>query len=282
MRVHATGSLGRLANPQLDDVGPVLGPRPGGDGRDEEVIARRALALSVMTIGFSGSVRLTSRHYEAGLHLWSARHYSRLCIALESEKRSAAPLIDIQHRAYASSAVLSSAVFLESLVNEVFQDAADATEDQVNTRIAPLGARCIAVMGEYWQASDNGRNVLTLSKLQMALLFAEKPKFDRGANPYQDAKLLIDIRNGLVHFRPAWRTAGEETKLEEGLKGKFAENSLLTGTGNPWFPDKCLAAGCAEWSWRTAHALADEWTGRLGLPRYYGDDNDRKADWPHP
>ena len=38
---------------------------------------------------------------------------------------------------------------------------------------------------------------------------------------------------------------------------------------NPWFPDRCLGAGCAAWSASTARAVADEWTKRLGLPRFY-------------
>jgi hypothetical protein len=234
------------------------------------------------TVGLTDVVQIASRHYEAGQHLWSARHYARLCAEREAERRTDAPVVEIRHRAYAASAVLSSVVFLESLVNEVFQDAADATEDQVGVRIAPLGRRCIALMGEYWEASDNGRLIPLLSKFQMVLLFAEEPKFDRGVNPYQDASYLITIRNELVHFRPSWRTQGEENKLEQGLAGKFAENALMAGTGNPWFPNKCLGAGCAQWSWRTGRSLADEWTARLNIPRYYGDDSDRKNEWPKP
>jgi hypothetical protein len=230
-----------------------------------------------------GSVKVSSRHYEAGLHLWSARHYARLCTELESKRQSEAPLIDIQHRAYATSAVLSSAVFLESLVNEVFQDAADDTAGQVSLRIGPLGERAIALMGEFWNASEQGgRYIGVLDKFQMALLFAEKQKLDRGANPYQDAKLLVDIRNKLVHFRPAWRTPSEETQLEQVLKTKFPENALLAGSGNSWFPHKCLGAGCAQWSWRTARALADEWTERLGITRFYGEARDLANEWPTP
>ena len=59
---------------------------------------------------------------------------------------------DIQHRAYAVNAVLSAVVFLEALVNETFQDAADGHA----SRIAPLDDRCIALMGEFWNASEAG------------------------------------------------------------------------------------------------------------------------------
>jgi hypothetical protein len=223
----------------------------------------------------TGSLSVASRHYVAGQHLWSARHHARLCTKLEAEHMGKTPF-DIQHRAYAVNAVLSAVVFLEALVNETFQDAADGHA----SRIAPLDDRCIALMGEFWNASEaGGRYVGILDKYQMALLFADRPRLDPGAAPYQDARLLIGIRNRLVHFRPAFKSAGEESKEEAQLKGKFEQNALMAGMGNPWFPDKCLGAGCARWSWKTSLALADEWTKRLGIPRPYQADNDR---WPQP
>jgi hypothetical protein len=216
---------------------------------------------------------VTTRHYVAGQHLWSARHHARLCKELESENTDKTAF-DIQHRAYAVGAVLSAVVFLEALVNETFQDAADGQP----SRIVPLDHHCIALMGEFWNASEaGGRYVGILDKYQMALLFADRPRLDPGAGPYQDAKLLIAIRNRLIHFRPASKS--EETKEELQLKGKFAPNALMASMGNPWFPDKCLGAGCAQWSWKTSLALTDEWTSRLGIPRPYQADNDS---WPHP
>ena len=225
--------------------------------------------------GITETLSVASRHYVAGQHLWSARHHSRLCTEFETEKTGKTPF-DIQHRAYAVNAVLSAVVFLEALVNETFQDAADGHP----SRIAPLDHRCIRLMGEFWNASEaGGRYVGILDKYQMALLFADLPRLDPGASPYQDAKLLIGIRNRLVHFRPVFKTAGEETKEETQLKGKFAENALMAGSRNPWFPDKCLGAGCAQWSAKTSLILADEWTNRLGIPRPYRADNDS---WPQP
>ena len=85
---------------------------------------------------------------------------------LEAEKTGKSAF-DIQHRAYAVSAVLSAVVFLEALVNETFQDAADGHA----SRIAPLDQRYIALMGEFWNASEmGGRYVSILDKYQMALL----------------------------------------------------------------------------------------------------------------
>ena len=115
-----------------------------------------------------------------------------------------------------------------------------------------------------------------LDKYQMALLFANKPKFDEGANLYQDAALLISIRNKLVHFRTKWRTHGQESvserKFEKKLAERVAPNALLAATDRPWFPDKCLGAACANWACATSRQLADEWSGCLCLFRSYASD----------
>jgi len=193
-----------------------------------------------------GALSVASRHYVAGQHLWSARHHARLCTELEAEK-TGITAFDIQHRAYAVSAVLSAVVFLEALVNETLQDAADGN----SSRIAPLDHRCIERMGEFWN-SLKGRRADVLRKFQKALLIADREQLNPGAAPYQDAKLLIDIRNRLVHFRPAWMTAGEETEEEEQVKGKFAENALMAGMGEPLVP------GQVPRCWLCAVVVEDE------------------------
>ena len=56
------------------------------------------------------------------------------------------------------------------------------------------------------------------------------------------------------------------------LKGKFAKSTLLPPTdGSPW-PIWAISAGCAEWAYKTARDLADEWTKSLGLLRVYETD----------
>jgi hypothetical protein len=227
--------------------------------------------------GLTDSVQISTRHYIASQHLWAAQHQARLCAEVEAEE-NAAPF-DIRHRTFAIGAVLSSVAFLEALVNELFQDAADS-EGAISGRIAPLGEKCIALMAEFWNATDNGaRYIRALEKFQMALLFADKPRFDPGASPFQDVKLLIVIRNKLIHFRPAWQAQGDVAKEEQMLTGKFAENSLMAGMSSAWFPNKCLGAGCAEWAWRVSLLLADDWSARLNVPSSYRADLDT---WPQP
>jgi hypothetical protein len=227
------------------------------------------------TIKFTESVTISSRHYLASQHLWASRHHARLCSELEQAKLGHTAF-DIEHRFNAIGAVFSAVAFLEALVNEIFQDAAD---NQLS-RISALDAKSVRLMREFWIASENGgRYVGVLDKYQMALLFADKPRFDRGTATFQNANFLIGIRNRLVHYRPETVTHGEETRDEGRWRGRFPDNMLMAGMGNPWFPDKCLGAGCAEWAASSATTLAVEWIRLLGTPHIFDADI---AGWPSP
>lgn len=73
----------------------------------------------------------------------------------------------------------------------------------MTARLPPLTKRCRDLMREFWELrSQSGRYTTVLDKYQMALVFAHKPKLDTGLNPYQDAALLVMLRNKLVHFLP--------------------------------------------------------------------------------
>ena len=125
-------------------------------------------------------------------------------------------------------------------------------------------------MAQFWQATNNGRTISALDKYQMALLLAGKPKLDEGVVLVQDVKLLVDLRNALMHFKPATQVeAASPGRFEAQLRSKFNPNPLMTGMGNPYFPDKCLGASCAAWAFKAAKDLADEWSDRLGIWRYH-------------
>src|SRR6266545_3556852 len=89
--------------------------------------------------GASDSISVASRHYLASQHLWACRRQARLCVELENSLAGRTPF-HIEHRSNAMGAVLSAVTFLETLVNEVFQDAADGQFSRINT----LSPKCIS------------------------------------------------------------------------------------------------------------------------------------------
>jgi hypothetical protein len=52
------------------------------------------------------------------------------------------------------------------------------------------------------------------------------------------------------------------------LRKKFATNPLAA-KNVPFFPDKCLGHGCAEWAIVNSIIFVDEFFRRLGLPVPY-------------
>jgi hypothetical protein len=52
------------------------------------------------------------------------------------------------------------------------------------------------------------------------------------------------------------------------LGGKFIANPL-TGQDNPFYPDKCLGHGCAEWAVNSSVKFNDDFFSRMGLLSSY-------------
>ena len=73
----------------------------------------------------------------------------------------------------------------------------------------------------------------------------------------------------MTHYKP--ETYGGETqhKFFKQLTNKFSDNPLMAGSGNPYFPDKCLGSPCAKWAIQAGKALADAFFQRLGLIPHY-------------
>lgn len=171
-----------------------------------------------------------------------------------------------QHRARVTASVLASVAFLEASINETFASAAHPnlevggqlpTEEQAVVRdLRPL------VMG-----------IPTLDKFQVCLVALGRSSFDKGASPYQDVSTLIRFRNALVHYDPKWRGGAEESAglggLERALQSNRFSLNPFTGEGNPFFPDKVLSAGAAEWSWTAALAFSDAFFDKLGVSPPY-------------
>lgn len=218
------------------------------------------------------SVTISMRHYLSIGHLSAAALFARQC--KEIEPTAQATPIDSpqrrQHNACAISSVIVSAAFLEATINEMFSDCSD---DHSTERIASLPARNL--MANLWRKGIPRTAAYSIvEKYEIALELNGKPAFNTGSSPCQDVKLLIELRNALIHYEPETivRHSGHENpqphKFEKRLKGKFPINTL-TGLGNPFYPDKVLGAGCAQWAVRAAVAFTDDFFQKLGITPTY-------------
>lgn len=231
--------------------------RHDGPMEQGEVAAR----LGVTT---GGSIKFKTREYLASQHLWAALYTAQQCADFErrlhaSGSRRSHPT----QRALASSSIVSSVAFLEALVNETYEDAVEVAAGGAGR----LDETCRTLMREYWL--HGGDKASTLTKYQMALVFARLAKFDVGAMPYQDVATLISLRNAFVHYRPAWRDDEAPPNLEAKLLERVSRSPLLGAEDASSWMIWALASPTAEWSVRAARALADEWCNRMQLNRTY-------------
>ncbi len=186
------------------------------------------------------------RFYYSHYHIKAAAFFARQSAQLEREHgQNDAPGSEIvtQHRAYVTGCIFSVASFLEAQINEIFTDAADDQRDKIHK----LGDR-IYLFAEMWKLGiPRTPSYSILEKYEIALALAEKEPLDHGGVVYQDVKLVIRLRNALIHYEPVSSTSTAESsqRLEQKFQSKFLLNPL-TSRKTPFFPERCLGHGCAK------------------------------------
>ncbi|MGE5443122.1 MAG: hypothetical protein ACM3SR_00780 [Ignavibacteriales bacterium] len=213
-----------------------------------------------------GTTTIKMRAYYSSYHLWAANHFVQLGVNIETA-HSGKPIFIIEHRTYVTNAIFSSVAFMEAAINEIFQDATDNHQSY----ISPLDADTQALMVTLWDLTEerNRSAFSVLDKYQIALTFAREKPFPKGDLLYQDTDLVIKLRNELVHYKPKTLGGSDIHKFENSLRGKFPLNALMNGSGNPFFPDKCLGYGCAQWAVNSCKNYVDTFFAKLGIiPNY--------------
>jgi hypothetical protein len=227
-----------------------------------------------------GTARVGVRTYLSTEHLWNARHMSRLCA--EREDALAAESfqgIDMQTRSYATASILEAVAYLESYVNEVWQDAADHHPgEDTPPRLGTLTPAVIGRLRELWKSDRLERTLSVLEKYSVAAVFADQSPLGSGAEPYQSVHALIKLRNELMHWKPEIHWGDEERDLEILLKPRIGVNRLFT-VGYPWFPHYVLCASCADWAVRRSVEFVDIWRRRMGVQDFH---TPTLESWPNP
>ncbi len=205
------------------------------------------------------------RFYYSHYHIMSAAFFARESGRVEREneaKESFTSEIQSRHRAYVTGCVFATVSFLEAQINEIFTDAADEQRDFIH----PLGDK-IFLLAEMWKLGvPKTASYPILKKYEIAVALAEKKPLGRGALVYQNASLLIWLRNALIHYEPISSTSTAESSQahEERFRGKFALNPL-TGAKTPFFPARCMGYGCAKWAVESSIGFVDHFCSHLGI-----------------
>ena len=239
------------------------------DGSDREGSEKRVDAIAspatVEARATVGPVHVSIRHYYSPRLLWTAQHHAELAGELEEALAGGTPF-SIEHHGYVLSSIITSVAFLEAMINELFQDAAD-DHAPADGYVAPLSEECRRTMAEVWAITRGGR-ISALEKYDSLLRSARAPLLDRKSDTVKDAGAAIDLRNRLIHFRPEDRSVDDSHAMER-IRGKFPDNTLIAGSGNAWWPDHALGNGAAVWAHRSVKALADHVSDAVGIEPNY-------------
>ena len=211
-------------------------------------------------------------------YIQSAALFCRLGYGIEKDYAGTGVLYEeqrLRHEAFILNALFSSVAFLESTINELWSDAADNAYFFSDKDTEAL----FHAIGEKWNNENYFDRTPLPVKYQKVLEIGNKSLFPEDDPDFSGIKDLIGIRNYLMHYRREWviiptgtapdaGTGAPADKFGQHLKGRFSENPFAA-KNLPFFPDRCLGHGCAEWAVNTSLSFTDRFFSALGLPAPY-------------
>lgn len=192
-------------------------------------------------------------------HLFAADHFASQAAVLEA--REEGTLTDEEvcaHGAFVSGTIFSAAAFLETSITDLYLELQKLGQsEQRNMR------RELAMLPRVWPEIIGAP---LLHKYQLALSVADADQYNENRSPYFDAESVIRLRDSLLDYTPEWDDKrGRHHVLEKRLFGKFPPNPFASDN-SPWFPDRCLSAGCAKWAVRAVQFFSDDFCHRMAIP----------------
>jgi hypothetical protein len=112
----------------------------------------------------------------------------------------------------------------------------------------------------------DGKSVSVLERYRLVLHCLRKPPLNPGEQPWQDASLVVRLRNDLVHYKSRWGQELDRSKFLQALQSKGHPKPAFIPNGTNFFPRRCLSAACALWSAQSCFAFLDAFYVRLGFP----------------
>jgi hypothetical protein len=105
-----------------------------------------------------------------------------------------------------------------------------------------------------------------LDRYRSVLHLLRKPPLSSGEQPWQDAALVVRLRNELIHYKSRWGQDLDRSRFLRALQAKTEPKPPFIPDGMNFFPYRCLSAACASWGTRSCFALLDSFYARLGFP----------------
>jgi hypothetical protein len=163
----------------------------------------------------------------------------------------------VRYRADVTGAIIAAAAYLEAWIDELYVDLWRMTQnDQRHPR------RELTSLHRVW---SNATDAEVLQRYQQALAVADGDRYQANREPYASADAVIRLREYLVEYTPKSVLKDEEGEMEKRLQALFSASSIAEADA-PWFPDRCMGAGCAEWAVKVVQDFTDDFSKRMQLP----------------
>ncbi|MBD2505387.1 hypothetical protein [Anabaena azotica] len=219
-------------------------------------------------------VHIYSAFYFANMSKHLEEKYQTECVTRQQkDKITIKDKYVNQHRACVTSAIFASVAFLEATINELFSEIVEFPDGYYANQ---LDSDTKSKMKKLWTEEDISYE-RTLEKFHKVLSVAGKQALDKGSSPYQDINFLIKIRNVLMHYKPQMIIQSSDfepipiTKKFNELNfhalesaNKFPQNPLFEEY-SPYFPDRCLGYGCAQWAANSSVKFVKKFYNTLGV-----------------
>jgi hypothetical protein len=204
-------------------------------------------------------------------HVQAAAYHARRTKRLESRYRGelTSPLL-VGILADAVSALFAAVSFLEATVNEIFAD----SEFDDGGQLRSLPSDRLDAIAQIWSDRKTERAPL-LQKANKLLVAAGKAEFQEENDLYNSVKLMISLRNPLVHYKASWLDVGTPDMVRSGnlsesaLVGEIRASFPARIHSSPLEANGWIGYGLARWAVHTAIAYADELYARLGITPIY-------------
>lgn len=208
---------------------------------------------------FSGSAPVDTRYTFTTQFLQSSAIFIRRARAIE-KTAGASPdeATRCEHRGLVCATIMQCAAALET----------EAYEICAHGPGAHLGSGGIDEKGRDFlrPLKDIVDDKSTLERFDLILHLLKKPTLDRGGSSYQNAALVVRLRNELIHYKSRWGAEMDSSKLQIALRQlKHSLPPFISPTQN-FFPHQCLSADCGTWALASVVALLESFYLTLGVP----------------
>lgn len=105
-----------------------------------------------------------------------------------------------------------------------------------------------------------------LRRYLLVLHLLRKAAIPRDGALWENALLLVKLRNAFVHYKSRWGREMEATKLYAALTKLQLARPPFVSANAVFFPHQCLSAECAAWAVDTSFQFLKEFYARLGFP----------------